>query len=102
MTTLTGFLSLAGLAGVGLMLGVLASLSARLGAVTKMRPLYRLFWVGIASVVVAAGGRAAVIAGLVGDRHALFSLLAYYVPLSFGLGASVGAAWLYWRWLLRE
>jgi hypothetical protein len=49
METFTGVLGLAGLAAVGFTLHVCAVLSARLGAVARMRPWYRLFWVGIGS-----------------------------------------------------
>jgi hypothetical protein len=98
METFTGVLGLAGLAAVGFTLHVCAVLSARLGAVARMRPWYRLFWVGIGSCVLAMGGRLA----LVENGDAAFPLLIVILPLSIGLTASLAAAWFYWRWLFRE
>ncbi len=102
METFTGVLGLTGLAAVGFTLHVCAVLSARLGAVARMRPWYRLFWVGIGSCVLAMGGRLAIVAGLVENGDAAFPLLIVILPLSIGLTASLAAAWFYWRWLFRE
>jgi hypothetical protein len=102
MATFTGVLSLAGLVAVGFTLHVCAVLSARLGTVARMRPMYRLFWVGIGSCVLALGGRLAIVAGLVENGDAGFPLLIVILPLSIGMTASLAAAWFYWRWLFRE
>lgn len=102
MEILTGFLSLSGLASVGVVIYVLAVLSGRLGAVARMRPFYRLFYPGMAGVLIAMAGRLWVIAGLV-DRHdTVVTLLIYYLPLLLGLGLSLFSIWYYWRWLIRE
>jgi len=102
MATLTGFLSLVGLAAIGFMFYVFATLSARLGAVTKMQPLYRLFWVGGAAVALAIGGRLVIITGLVDNQDTTATLLIYFLPLSIGLSVGLLAVWFYWRWLFRE
>ena len=102
MATLTGFLGLVGLAGVGFMLYAFGSLSQRLGAVALLRPYYRLFWISVVGVALAIGGRLLVIAGLVDNSNFLIILLIYYLPLAVGLSMGLFAVWYYWRWLLRE
>jgi len=102
MTLLTASLSLAGLAGVCFMLCVFASLSARLGAVTRTPPRHRLFWVGAACVALSASVRTTIIFGLADNRSATTNLLIYYLPLCAGISVSLYAVWFYWRWLVRE
>lgn len=102
MPTLTGVLSLVGLASLGFSMGVFAILSARLGAVTKMPPRYRLFWIGLAGIVIAGAGRLLAIAGLIGADDGWLLLLLYYLPLALGLCSSLIAVFYYWRWLLHE
>jgi hypothetical protein len=102
MELLTGFLSLAGMAAVAYMLYVLKVLSARLGTVARMPAVYRLHWLGLFAVMLAAGGRLLVMTGIVSAADSLAILLLYFLPLSVGVSASLGAVWFYWRWLLRE
>jgi hypothetical protein len=93
-------LSLIGPASISLALLVLASLSRRLGEVTKRPPLYRWFLVGAALVGLSIVLRVLTIdpAGRLGSQVALL----YDVPLVMGLLVSVIVAWRYWGWLLYE
>ncbi len=94
------FLSFIGPASIVVALVALASLSRRLGAVTRRPPLYRWFLVGAAlvglSIVLRLIGLDS--AGRLGAQTALF----YDVPLAIGLLVSVIVAWRYWGWLLYE
>jgi hypothetical protein len=92
-------LSVIGLGAVGYLLFIFANLSRRLGAVTKMRPYYRGFYVAIGLLVLSFLARVTLSSltlapnlsfGLVSTP--LFSLVAYHVAL----------AWRYWSWLFKE
>jgi hypothetical protein len=79
---------------------VMASLSRRLGEVTRRPPLYRWFLVGAALVGLSIVLRLSRIdsSGRLGEQAALL----YDVPLVVGLLVSVVVAWRYWGWLLYE
>ncbi len=102
MELLAGLLSLGGLAAAGYMVYVLKELSARLGSVARMPPLYRLHWLGLVAVMAAIGGRLLILTGIINAKDALAVLLLYFLPLGIGSSASLVAVWFYWRWLLRE
>jgi hypothetical protein len=102
MELLSGFLSLTGMAAVGYMLYVLKVLSARLGSVARMPPVYRLHWLGLVAVVVAIGGRLLILTGIINAEDELAVFLLYFLPLGIGFSASLTSVWFYWRWLLRE
>jgi hypothetical protein len=93
-------LSLVGPVSIVLALVVLASLSRRLGEVTKRPPIYRWFWVGAALVSLSIVLRLFTLdsAGRLSAQAALL----YDVPLVMGLLVSVIVAWRYWGWLLYE
>ncbi len=101
MELLAGFLSLTAMAAVGYMIYILKVLSARLGSVARMPPIYRLHWLGLLTVVVAAGGRLLIITGIVNAEDSLAVLLLYLGPLVIGVSASLVCVWFYWRWLLK-
>lgn len=93
-------LSFVGPASIILALVVMASLSRRLGEVTRRPPLYRWFFVGAALVGLSMVLRLVKLdsSGQLGTQAALF----YDVPLVGGLLISVIVAWRYWGWLLYE
>lgn len=76
---------------------VMGLLSQRLGAVTKMRPLYRWFYVAAAFLGVSTILR---LLGMGGPDETL-SLL-YSVFFVTGVTLGVVVAWRYWSWLFGE
>ena len=102
-------LGVIGLVAVAYMLYILANLSRRLGAVTKMRPYYRGFYVAIGLLIVSILAQVMLSSlalapnlssGLVSTT--LFSLVAYHVPFTLAMVISVAVAWRYWSWLFKE
>lgn len=100
--------SAVGLAAIIYMLVIFGMLSNRLGAVIKMPPHYRWFYVGaglaalallayLAGVSLSAEAASPALA-----RAAAALLLWYHLPLALGLTLSLSVAWRYWSWLLRE
>ena len=96
-TAFTTLLSAAGPAAVGVALIVIGLLSQRLGAVTKMPPYYRLFFVAAGLL----GGSTVIRLLSVGGPNEALSLL---YALTFALGVTMGlvVAWRYWSWLFSE
>jgi hypothetical protein len=105
------------LAAIAYTLVVLGLLSNRLGAVLKMPPYYRWFYVGAGLVglslvtylvhvslaadpALRAAPEAQSAAAMAGLQVAI--PLLYHLPLAVGLTVGVVAAWRYWSWLLRE
>jgi len=85
------------------------SLSSRLGAVTKMQPYYRGFWVAVAFLVVALTAyivrNTAYLAADMAWPWLLspaFALAFFHAPLLIGIGISLALVWRYWSWLLSE
>lgn len=86
-----------------------ASLSRRLGAVTKMPPHYRWFivsgvFIGLALVVSIMRSAAYLsarpeVAFLVSPA---FALAFYLLPLFIGTAICVTVVWRYWAWLLKK
>lgn len=117
MTTLVSLGGSLGLAAIAYTLVVVGLLSNRLGAVLKMPPYYRWFYVG-AGLVSLALVTYLVYVSLAADPalrvapqaqgasatagQAVALLLLYHLPLAFGLTVGVAVAWRYWSWLLRE
>ncbi len=89
---------------------ILAQFGRKLGAVTKMPPLYRGYYVAIGCVGLA------VVSRLIRSSvfwaspqiipHSLnstaFYLFLYHLPLAVGLSLGLGITWYYWSWLLKE
>jgi hypothetical protein len=92
--------SVVSLLAVLFLLYIFATLSRRLGEVTKMKPYYRWFYVAMALVVVA------IIAAALrppNDPHDLTGyVLAYDLPLILAGIISLIVAYRYWGWLFRE
>lgn len=93
-------LSVSGLVAVTGMLYILAALSRRLGAVTKMKPYYRGFYVAMVGVIIA------IVSTLLrqpDDQSDLsIYILVYYLPLILSGAISLVVAYRYWGWLFRE
>jgi hypothetical protein len=98
-----------GLVAVAYMLYILANLSRRLGAVTKMPPYYRGFYVAIGLLTISILARVTLNSvalapelstGIVSTP--LFSLVAYHLPNALAMAISIVLAWRYWNWLFKE
>lgn len=100
MIPLTLPFSIVSLLAVMVMLYLFATLSRRLGMVTKMKPYYRGFYMAMALVVLSL-----VIAVLPestsANDHTAF-VTAYYLPLILAGVISLVVAYRYWGWLFRE
>jgi hypothetical protein len=92
--------SVSGLLAVMVTLYIFAVLSRKLGAVTKMKPYYRGFYIAMAAVAVAIGAALLHPPGQPADS--LTYLLAYYLPLLAAGLISLAVAYRYWGWLFRE
>jgi len=92
--------SLVGLIAVWVMLHIFALLSRRLGAVTKMKPYYRGFYVAIVLVILSIG--VALLPQPAAESDRLLYRLVYYLPLLLAGLISLAVAYRYWGWLFRE
>lgn len=88
---------------------ILARLSEKLGAVTRMPSHYRWFWVGIGFISVALIAQLLRISvsltgqtGLSWFSSSLFYLVTYHLPMALGVTIAIFVTWRYWSWLLRE
>ena len=111
MNVLVTPLGVVGLIAIMYLLYIFANLSRRLGAVTKMKPYYRGYYVALAFLSVSFVARVVlssvalsppslVAPGLLSSPF--FSLVAYHVPFAIAMAISVGVTWQYWSWLLKE
>jgi hypothetical protein len=111
MTGIIGaVLGAVGLISVLYALLVLAQFGRKLGAVTKMRPFYRSYYVAAGCVglaLVMRFIRASVfwappetVPSMVNAPS--FYLLLYHLPLAIGLSLGLAVTWHYWSWLLKE
>ena len=92
--------SVSGLVAVMVTLYIFATLSRRLGMVTKMKPYYRGFYVSMVAVAVAMS--VAVLRQPAADGNRSIYLVAYYLPLTVAGVISLAVAYRYWGWLFRE
>jgi hypothetical protein len=110
MTIVGAVVASVGLASLIYALAILAQFGRKLGAVTKMRPLYRGYYVAVACV-----GMALVIHFIRASvfwapsqttpsvlNSPVFYLFLYHLPLAIGLSLALGITWIYWSWLLKE
>jgi len=88
---------------------ILARLSEKLGAVTKMAPHYRWFWVGLGFLVIALIAQFLRIGVLFAKQDSNlwldtpeFYLITYHLPMAIGITISLVVTWRYWSWLLTE
>jgi hypothetical protein len=108
----TGFftaLSPLGTASLIFLFFILARLSEKLGAVTKMAPYYRWFWVGLGFLAVALFAQFLRIGVLLTTQASFlwldtpaFYLITYHLPMAIGVTISLVVTWRYWSWLLTE
>jgi len=105
-------LGTAGLASVTLMLAILARLTKRWQAVTRIRSYYRWFYFASALVALAALARLVRIGHLpvvaLGqsfppflESSSWFYLVFYHLPLVTAMTMSLILAWRNWGWLFR-
>ncbi len=98
------------LASVLYLLFVLAQFGRKLGAVTKMRPWYKGYYVAIAGVGLALVVRlirasvfwAPPVTLSATLNNPAFYLVLYHLPLAVSLVLGLGITWHYWSWLLKE
>ena len=102
-------LGVIGLAGVAYTLYILANLSRRLGAVTKMPPYYRSFYIAIGLLTLSILARVTLNSMELAPERSTgvisapwFSLVAYHIPFVLAMVISVAVAWRYWIWLFKE
>ena len=93
-------LGVVGLIAVIYLVYIFANLSQRLGAVTKMRPHFRLFYLAMALLGVSMLARVIRSNGLL--NNSLLYVATYHLPFVIAIAISVGVAWYYWSWLFKE
>jgi hypothetical protein len=105
--------AIAGSAGLGALLYallILAQFGRKLGAVTKMRPLYKGYYVAACCLGLALVVRFIRVSVFWAPEEAvpallnspIFYLLLYHLPVALGLSLGVALTWHYWSWLLKE
>ena len=99
-----------GLASIVYALFILAQFGRKLGAVTKMKPYFKGYYVAASLVSVALVVRfvrASVFWAPRGSipsllNSSIFYLFLYHLPLVIGLCLGLLITWHYWSWLLKE
>jgi hypothetical protein len=89
---------------------ILSRFGRKLGAVTKMRPFYRGYYLAVCLVGVALVVRLIRVTVFWAPVDAIPSvlnspilyLLLYHLPLAIGLSLGLVITWHYWSWLLKE
>jgi hypothetical protein len=88
---------------------IMAKLSQKLGAVTKMRGYYRGFYISAIFLLVSLIAYFLKTSVLLASEQApallnndWFYLLTYYLPLAVGTSVSLAITLRYWDWLLKE
>lgn len=89
---------------------VLAQFGRKLGAVTKMKPFYKGYYVAACCVGLALVVRLVRATVFWAPRDTIpsllnsppFYLLLYHLPLAIGLSLGLVITWHYWSWLLKE
>lgn len=110
MTIVGAIFGSIGLAALVYMLAILAQFGRKLGAVTKMRPFFRGYYVAIGCAGLALVARLIRTSVFWAPPQAtpsvlnapVFYLLLYHLPLAIGLSLALGITWFYWSWLLKE
>jgi len=110
MTIIGAIVSSIALVAIIYALVILAQFGRKLGAVTKMRPLYKGYYVamgltGLALImhfVRASVFWAPAQSTPVALNAPAVYLILYHLPLVIGLSLALGITWYYWSWLLKE
>ena len=102
-------LGMVGLLAVMYTLYILANLSQRLGAVTKITPYFRVLYVAIALLAVALLARVSLSSIVLSQAPGTsllgpspVTLVTYHIPFAGAMVISVAIAWRYWSWLFKE
>lgn len=99
-----------GLVALFYTLVILAQFGRKLGAVTKMKPFYKGYYVAVALVGLALVVRFIRTSVFWAPHETIpallnspvFYLLLYHLPLAVGFSLGLGITWHYWSWLLKE
>jgi hypothetical protein len=99
-----------GLGSILYALLVLAQFCRKLGAVTKMRAVYKLYYVAALLVALALIVRFLRVSVFWAPPDTVPSLLnsspfylfLYHLPLAVGLTLGLAITWYYWGWLVKE
>ena len=109
MDALLTLLSPLGTISVIFLFFILARLSEKLGAVTRIPPRYRWFWVGIGFLDIALISQLLRITVILTGQSSyawlndpVFYLFTYYVPMAIGVTIGLVVTWRYWSWLRTE
>jgi len=110
MTIIGAIVASAGLASIIYACAILARFGRKLGAVTKMRPLYKGYYAAIGFVGLALVTHFVRTSVFWAPPEAIppvlsssvFYFFLYYLPLAIGLSLALAITWFYWSWLLKE
>jgi len=110
MTIFGAIVASAGLVSIIYAFAILAQFGRKLGAVTKMRPLYKGYYFAIACVGLALITRFLRTSVFWAPPQAIPPILSspafylgfYCLPLVIGLSLALAITWYYWSWLLKE
>lgn len=88
---------------------ILAKLSERFGAVVKMSPLYRYYYLSLVLALIGStthliSARADLTSENIPNwfTEPWFLLLAHHLPLAIGATIALYITWHYWSWLITE
>ena len=88
---------------------ILAKLSERFGSVIKMPPIYRFYYWAIPILGVVYVTNLLVVRTIIIPENSWawlaapwFLLLAYHLPMAFGVTIGLIVTWRYWSWLITE
>jgi hypothetical protein len=107
LIALGSLLGALGTLSILILIYILAKLSERFGAVIKMRPRYRYYYVALVFLLVGWIAQLLVMAvnlmpANIQDalNSTWFLLLAYYLPVTIGVTIGLVITWRYWSWLV--
>lgn len=101
---ITSLLGSFGILAIIIMFFVLAKLSQRFGAVIKMPPIYRHYYLALIFVVISYVANLSFVVGLasVDNTPAWILITTYYLPLTISVTWGLMITWRYWNWLVTE
>lgn len=109
MTAIFSILSILGTGSLIVLFYVLAKLSERFGAVIKMPPIFRYYYIALIFLAIGAITQFIVAIATLTPKNtsswlvsSWFLLLAYHLPLAIGLTTGLVITWRYWSWLVTE
>jgi hypothetical protein len=109
MSVLVTPLGVVGLIAVIYLVYIFSNFSQRLGAVTKMPPYFRSFYVAMVLLSISTLARIIRSNPTLATQSSTgwlnsptFDLAVYHAPFVVAVAISVGVAWRYWSWLFKE